>query len=304
VVLPLLFACAGCGTRSVDGWVPTHIPIESGGQKNWTVWTAPGAPIWFGYGAALARIADDEFSLEPGVSALLTDYDSSLGPFGGTGPANFWMGSVLHYDGSTWRRDTSTWPGAVGPRTMNGAGEIYCADFSHCWLADTTGGLLFFNGGAWQPQDSPNEGVAVHGTSKDDVHIIGRRKLHHFDGKTWSQTGALANEQISLVGVWARSPTEAYAATGERLLRYDGVRWLDLPAPKGTISRITGCGEELYLATETEVFERTSSGSYAPALHAPEKWRVSCLFCSAGVLIACTHRYDAQGREVIVWVRR
>jgi len=294
---------SGCGRRNVDGWVPTRLPIGGGIHSDWHVWTAPGAPIWFGYGRALARIEDDDFSLELGLSALLTSDDRDLGPFGGTGANDFWIDSVFHFDGQAWRRDSTIWPGGLWPRNVVGCGAMYGADPSHYWIVDS-GAMQVFDGSAWTPAVAPNEGVAIHGTSKDDVHIIGRQKLHHFDGKTWSQTGALASDKVPLIGVWARSPTEAYGATPDRLLRYDGARWSDLPAPKLDTRHITGCGEELYLASESEVLERTSQGNYVPALQAPENWRVSCLFCNAGILIACTNRYDAQGREVIVWVRR
>jgi hypothetical protein len=74
---------------------------------------------------------------------------------------------------------------------------------------------------AWQqvPSSTTVALGEVHGSSATDVWAVGGAILH-FDGQAWKK-----NDPRAASGVWAISPTEAWAVEGQTRLRYNGTGW-------------------------------------------------------------------------------
>ncbi len=172
-------------------------------------------------------------------------------------------GSILRYNGVTWRSEGERTPGLLrsvwstgrnqhiivgeGGRILRSSGEgwvpqqsgtqrflraVWGIDDERLFAVGDTGLLLRYDGQRWRSETTPTSVIlrAVWGTSANDVFVAG-------DGGVllrWDGQRAVAMPSPTtrdLRGLWGRSPTEVYAVGDSgTVLRYDGVQWSTIDA--------------------------------------------------------------------------
>lgn len=147
----------------------------------------------------------------------------------GFSPEDVWAGgrsgTLLHFDGRTWRRfHNPLWneEGHLAGRTNSMPEDgstvrsIWGASSNDVWAA-TSLGLLHWDGRAWTASAMPDvRPRAVVGTARDDVWVVGRGpRAKHWDGKAWSahalDNAGTLGEVHELVSLWAGSRDDVWA---------------------------------------------------------------------------------------------
>lgn len=150
---------------------------------------------------------------------------------------------LFHYDGSAIN--------AVGGLSGRHP-DLVCALPSGTLLLVVESGLRVLagdGGGSWADiSGTLNGGIVAIYCLPDSEHAFAagwQGGLYHYDGTTWSSDKA-ADERFS--GVWASSPTDAYAVDGGRLAHYDGTSWTVSDLPTFSAAGVWGRGPtELFL---------------------------------------------------------
>ncbi len=334
--LPLLVACGG---RPSMGWTSYSFERWTGSP---VVWTVAGAPIWV-FTGRLYRIDGDSVEQDRQASeAFVASFGGvdRYNLFGtalddifdahnlyGTAPDDIWIDCALHFDGVSWR----SYPDPTGPPSPCRGSSLYGSDPDRYFAVQvsSSGDYRQWDGAVWALRSLPPRPVpraqplAVHGSGRDDVHMVGRGScLAHFDGKEWRLQEAPL--PVDLRAVWARSSTEAYAG-GSRapledyslppdpgvLLAWDGSRWGQIASPTTEeIRHLAGDRDNLYLATDREVFERDGQGRWSKVFEMEEGRFIRHLYAAGGLLMLCdwVDLFVAESpsfREGIrLWVRR
>jgi hypothetical protein len=153
-------------------------------------------PLWNGYPAAVCT---------PTTTTPVSTTTSSIPTTTTTVPATDW---VPMNSGSTGIL-TTAW--GTSPNNLFAAGGF----------SDASGVVLFYNGTAWSPIDSPYEVVfSMWGTSNSNIHTAGFDGLCHYDGSSWTCGGD------TMIGVWGSSAENIFAVGGSgKILHYDGTSW-------------------------------------------------------------------------------
>jgi hypothetical protein len=154
--------------------------------------------------------------------------DVQLFAIAGTGPTDVLVtgegGLLLHYDGSSWSPRPSFSTDAV--RTL--------------WFASPTSGLasdlgtIFrWDGATWSAEKTLDGGWVsqLNGSGPDDVWAFGAQVLH-FDGGTWAGSRLPADAQCGSQG-WSAGRDDVFAFWRDELCHFDGVDWTRLSAPRG-----------------------------------------------------------------------
>ena len=96
-----------------------------------------------------------------------------------------------------------------------------------------TSAVFHFDGTRWNEEPLAENGPRfLAGRSRDAIWVAGDLGVvGHFDGARWIfEDTSLGHQPFE--AIWGSSPTDAWAAVGRRLLRYDGADWsLALEAP-------------------------------------------------------------------------
>ncbi|MBW2732044.1 MAG: hypothetical protein JRH20_06590 [Deltaproteobacteria bacterium] len=210
-------------------------------------------------------------------------------------------GTLLHYDGTSWRalyagRQPENWYRIYG---------IWGSSATNIWAVAGEGALLHFDGNDWShaPSLAPTL-QAIWGTSASNVFAAGSGILH-FDGERWQpspldddlteafEAGFSVTENVAfavgrgglvarydgsrwsrvqtpddmgnLSAVWGTSETNVYVGgTGLTLWRFDGTRWENVSDRTNTINAIWGrSASEIYIAQADGVF-RFDGQAFAP----------------------------------------
>ena len=271
----------GDGSLRIGGWWGTVVTIRgSGGGVRATteisdpallsVWGSTSGAI-FGVGLGGAVFQRTDASAGSTWGAAIVPGTNDLYGISGNGPSDIVAvgdtGSILRYDGATWRKDASPtslllraiWGGGgqyviVGERgtilRSNGAGwtpqasgtpqflrAVWGSDPTNVYVVGDSGVVLRFDGGRWSPVTVPSRlrFRAVWGTASNNVFIAGDSgTVLRYDGVTWQRQSVPTSR--ALRSVWGRGPTEIYAAGDSgTVLRYDGSTWRTLSAPSTTI---------------------------------------------------------------------
>ena len=176
-------------------------------------------------------------------------------------------GSILRYDGSTWRKDASptrrllrsSWSGGgqhilVGEQgtivRSNGTGwtpqvsgttrflrAAWGSDPTNTFVVGDSGTVLRFDGGRWSAMSVPTTRRlrAIWGTGANDVFAVGDSGTTlRFDGITWQSFPAVTRRDLR--ALWGRGPTDVYAVGDSgTVLRYDGTGWTPQSNPLNRI---------------------------------------------------------------------
>ena len=177
-----------------------------------------------------------------------------LWPVWGTGPDNVYAGgsdgTVIHYDGTSWRVVLESWSSFYA---IGGSGP------DDVWAVGG-GQVRHFDGTSWKVDLSMPPGYSWHGVwavAPDDVHVVGTgsgltAEFGHFDGTGWTITPSPIFSPLE--GIWGRASNDVWAVARAALLHFDGSGWEVVePAPGADLMRIWGVDSD-------RIFVGTSGG--------------------------------------------
>ncbi|WP_257450390.1 hypothetical protein [Archangium lipolyticum] len=163
----------------------------------------------------------------------------------GSGPRDVWAvgesGSIVHWDGERWEKETRVPPGFAF--TLH---DIWGSGARDVWAVGTAGVILHFDGQAWQYAEIPEAPFcspdpmhpgdqrcmgnlsALWGSSATDVWAVGRSDnakgvVSHWDGTRWSHT--VLEDVSRFENVWGSSAKDVWASSLGKLLHWDGAAW-------------------------------------------------------------------------------
>ena len=162
------------------------------------------------------------------------------------------QGTVLHFDGASWRvvlsvdderlqavwgsgprdvfvageqgiyhHDGQAWSAMRRPAGASGVRGIWGSSGSNVFAATATGQILRYDGAEWRvAAATPRPLAGIWGSSADDVLVVGEAgTILRFDGASWSAVNA--GVSADLHGVWGSGPTNVFAVgEGGLILRY------------------------------------------------------------------------------------
>lgn len=204
-VVPVLHAVWGSSPEDVfavggewwEGWWPVTGAIVHNGGSDWKSMTVPvhAEDLLDVWGAS----ASDVFA----VGAL---------------------GTILHYDGTTWAEMASG--------TDRNLSAVWGSSGEDVFAAGARNVVLHYDGAAWTTAwlgAGPNALVDIWGSSGTDVFAVGSGAILHYDGDAWTQT---VHAGLTLMGVWGTSSTNVFAVGDSGvILHYDGTGWSAVPTP-------------------------------------------------------------------------
>ena len=163
-------------------------------------------------------------------------------------------GTILHYDGSNWRRMES---GADDYTISAVWGSSDHDVFAVGWDSQISTLILHYDGVRWRRMESEPWGYlnSLWGSSGNDVFAVGVNGIIHYDGERWHKMEGGGDDQFRRV--WGRSPNDVFV-TSWRILHYDGTFWQPMAVPLewcGATTRVEfdygavwGSGNDLFIA--------------------------------------------------------
>ena len=131
----------------------------------------------------------------------------------GSGPNDVFVvgagGSIFHYDGSAWTRQTSG--------TTSFLNDVWGSSSSDVFAVGGNGEILHYDGVSWSAQVSPTTAqyATVWGFGPSDVYAAGDSgvdgEIHYYDGSSWTTLPTAFNQPIT--SLWGVSNTEMFAVS-------------------------------------------------------------------------------------------
>jgi hypothetical protein len=143
-------------------------------------------------------------------------------------------GTLLHYDGASWKAVASStksalravvgiatndaWAAGDGDTAIHWNGKVWsavptstsgsnfraawAAATNDVWLAGASGQMLHWDGAGWNSQpsgaaDITSDFVAMTGLATNDVWAVTPQRVVHFDGSAWAQYGTSAADSMT-----------------------------------------------------------------------------------------------------------
>ena len=136
---------------------------------------------------------------------------------------------VLHYDGSTWTRES------LAP----GLNDIWGSSASDVFVVGQEGAIFHYDGATWTAMTSPTtENLrAIWGSAANDVYAVGDTyTIVHYDGVEWTLRAAPGSgrDHESFRDVWGSSPSDVFVVSSSftpcpncrtMIYHYDGYYW-------------------------------------------------------------------------------
>ena len=196
--------------------------------------------------------------------------------------------SIVHCDGTAWRRLTSdfgdyyvlrgVWADADGvvyaagdngdvwryhdgsTEMLNGARRniwsMWGSSRDNVYAAGDGSEVLRFDGSAWQVDAQFSLGshnvAVVWGSGPDDVYAAQNTKVMHYDGTRW--TPLESDAPIAVESIWGAGPGDVFFGGTGGIAHYDGARWSVTPTPDTIVSIWGVPGESVYAASEAAVY--------------------------------------------------
>jgi len=149
-------------------------------------------------------------------------------------------GTLLHYDGAAWTRQT------LGDAFTTHL-AVWGSSATSVFVVGGGGRVFHWDGAAWGEVGTPTQEDlnAVWGTSSSNVWAVGTNgAILHYDGLAWSAVTSPTTEHLR--DVWGNSATDVWAVGNlQTILHYDGTSWKLVagPAPAGVdYTAVTGLG--------------------------------------------------------------
>jgi hypothetical protein len=201
------------------------------------IWGSSASNIWaVGYvsGGPAVLLHYDGFNWASVPSPSTTE--TGYGSISGSSASDVWIvgsSGLTHYDGTSWS--------IVPTGTTQGLFAVWASSPSEVWVAGDEG-MFHYNGTSWAPVTGvPSEFLVLSGTSQSDVWAVGRSGPNHYDGTSWSVARQESGFPEIPLGVWASSPTDAWAvginfhlAIVSKIAHYNGTTWSDVAIGKSS----------------------------------------------------------------------
>jgi hypothetical protein len=146
-------------------------------------------------------------------------------------------GAIIHFDGTSWSAQTSNISTALSGVGGTGASDV--------WAVGAPGVTLHYNGTSWSTV-SPVVGLSISaiasGTS-GPVWAVGSSGALLSLSATGPQVTLSNQSGVQLLGVWASSASDVWAAAPGTILHYDGTNWTSAYVSNGDpMSGVWGTG--------------------------------------------------------------
>lgn len=245
----LTIGCAAAGAQAA--WTAETIPFDGTFSS---VSSAAGTTWAFGdhNGQTLAAQRTSSGSWEradvpdigAGADTVVTAKDEAWAVGEGFSAGS----SALRWDGAKWRTEPVPVADNISMNTVDEiGGEVWATGFADA--ADPYGYAVRWNGSKWTdakiPRDTFTETEGVHGTSPDDVWVVGGRKdvdkdavlpsVAHFDGDKWTKASlpgtSEVDDRVEIDDVVALAEDDVwvtgYRGSDKKALawHFDGKRW-------------------------------------------------------------------------------
>ena len=129
-----------------------------------------------------------------------------------------YVGTIIHYDGSSWT--------VMESGTKEALWSVWGASGSDVFAVGSNGTILHYDGSTWTKMDSPTTEQlnGVWAASSSDVFVVGRSgTILHYDGSSWS---TMKRGTDRYLGIWGFSGDDVYAVGIFGLIyHYDGTSW-------------------------------------------------------------------------------
>jgi hypothetical protein len=194
----------------------------------------------------------------------------------GAGPGNIYAtgadGTILHYDGTGWKKQES----GVTVTLYRG---LWGTGPDNIYAGGADGVIIHCDGKTWSRVEHGQTKLYIndiHGTGPDDIYAVGGSAtdfsnfILHYDGKGWSaMTGIPAGRGGA---IWCMSKTDIYLGTDwdNNMHHYDGANWTTMKTPFiwKNISAIWGTAQScMWAATGADFYiVRWDGASWTAAL--------------------------------------
>ncbi|HSH46023.1 MAG TPA: M23 family metallopeptidase, partial [Longimicrobiales bacterium] len=208
--------------------------------------TEGGFPPWVGMESDVTSLIEDVWGSDP-------DHVFTVGL----------SGTIQHYDGSTWTRQSTGTTSSLRAVWGSGADDV--------WAVGGLGALLHYDGTGWTLVDrlrthagTRYQLYGVWGSGPDHVWAVGNTGTSHVhDGDEWSYYRVPTSEVLR--GVWGTGPDNVIAVGGGGVIfRHDGDSWSGMESP--TTTRLN----DVHGRSATDIF---AAGSFGVILHYDgERW--------------------------------
>lgn len=159
--------------------------------------------------------------------ALSIDNTQWLTGVWGSGPTDVfavgWGGLVMHYDGTSWKKNVL----ANGNATIS---AIWGTASNNVYVVTWEGSVFHFDGNQWSgvvdnARHSLNQ---IWGSDANNILIVGKQGfVLRFDGNSWTQDTGVSTA-ADLNGVWGSSASDVYVAGDSKFLHWNGTAWSDV----------------------------------------------------------------------------
>src|SRR5437868_5832510 len=192
-------------------WSSVTPSLTGTGQVLRSVWGTSASNVWaVGYDspAFTAKILHYNGASWSTVASGTTN---PLVSVWGSSASDVWavgdLGTIVHYDGTTWS-SVST----VASAASDYLRAVWGSSRSDVWAA---GGscLYHYNGTNWSAVAGPGGGNAIWGTSLSDVWVASGSATLHYNGSTWSTIPDGRSAPESPSGIWGTSASNVWAVT-------------------------------------------------------------------------------------------
>jgi len=211
----------GLGMRHYDGTSWTYVPGTPGGLLR-GVWVGPDDVTVVGELPITGSHDPNPVIVSQYNGSQWTNYRWPLltGIWASSGTNAFAVGqsgTILHYDGTAWRAESSGTDRNLADVWGTAANDVFAVG---------GGVILHYDGATWGTQLLPDAALAaVWGSSATDVYAVGSSgTLLHYDGTTWTQQTSGTSDP--LLEIWGGAPNDIYAVgSRDSIWHYDAKRW-------------------------------------------------------------------------------
>ncbi len=172
--------------------------------------------------------------------------------------------TLLRFDGTSWRRDSGSGPGASG---------LWQSAADRLWVGAPDGRIRVWSGSGWSAQSPPAAAgtrfLAVHGTAESNIWAVGdNHSVVQWDGTSWRDRRIAAASE--LVGVFGLDASRLWTVSRDGYVwQWNGSSWTWPIATSRGLRAIAGADARSLLAVgpgELLWFDGSSWSSVAGSL--------------------------------------
>lgn len=132
------------------------------------------------------------------------------------------QGTILHYDGSTWK--------VMQSPTRLDLWAVWGSSDRNVYAVGDEGVILRYDGIGWQfvrqaSGTNADNLISIWGLSDNLIFVGGYGRVLKYDGSQWSETAASGLEDSYVNGLWGTAANNLYAAGNKAIFRYNGSSW-------------------------------------------------------------------------------